>query len=315
MHYAYPARKSSIPPPYLPRTSRLPTIRRSHIKTIAIFLLAIFGLVWLFSGGSKHRYGRSSERPISGQPPVVLVTVFDGSWDNTAYLKDIKDNRSQYAAKHGYGTLFAKTSDYDLHDAPPSWAKVVAMRHAITKYPQAKYIWFLDQDAFIMNPRLKVEDYVMSAAQLDASMLRDHPVVPPDSIIKTFSHLKGSDIDFVLTQDKEGISPGSFIIRNGDWAKFFLDTWFDPLYRSYNFQKAETHALEHIIQWHPTILSKLAFVPQRTINAYATSDFGAQYKDGDIAVLFSRCTRSGDWSCAKEAERFAQQWRTSFSRS
>lgn len=74
-------------------------------------------------------------------------------------------------------------------------------------------------------------------------MIRDQPVVPPDSVIKTFPHIKGANIDFALTQDKEGLSQGSFVIRKGDWAKFFLDTWFDPLYRSYNFQKADTHAL------------------------------------------------------------------------
>lgn len=211
------------------------------------------------------------------------------------------------------------------------------MRHAITKYPDCKYMWYLDQNAFIMNPSLKVEDYVMSASKLEANMLKDLPVVPPDSIIKTFSHIKGSDIEFVMTQDKEGLASGSFVIKNGEWAKFFLDTWFDPLYRSYNFQKAETHALvcytllltsilhksvsssnryqEHIVQWHPTILSKLAIIPQHIINAYSSNDFGAQYKDGDIAVVFSRCSDTGDKSCAKEAERFSQQWRTSFSRS
>lgn len=117
------------------------------------------------------------------------------------------------------------------------------MRHAITKYPDCKYMWFLDQNALIMNPHLKVEDYVMGASKLEASMFKDLPVVPPDSIIKTFSHLKGDDVEFVLTQDKEGLSSTSFVIKNGEWAKFFLDTWFDPLYRSYNFQKAETHAL------------------------------------------------------------------------
>lgn len=74
-------------------------------------------------------------------------------------------------------------------------------------------------------------------------MIRDKPVVPPDSVIRTFAHLKGDKIDFVVTQDQEGLCQGSFIVRSGDWAKFFLDTWFDPLYRSYNFQKAEAHAL------------------------------------------------------------------------
>ena len=74
-------------------------------------------------------------------------------------------------------------------------------------------------------------------------MLKDKPVVPPDSVIRTFSHLKGDMIDLVLTQDTEGLCQGSFLLRRGEWAQFFLDTWFDPLYKSYNFQKAEGHAL------------------------------------------------------------------------
>lgn len=80
-------------------------------------------------------------------------------------------------------------------------------------------------------------------------MLKDIPVVPPDSVIKTFSHLKGDKIDLVITQDGEGLCQGSFILRQGEWARFFLDTWFDPLYRSYNFQKAEGHALVSNQSW------------------------------------------------------------------
>ena len=117
------------------------------------------------------------------------------------------------------------------------------MRHALTKYPEASYFWYLDLDGFIMNPRLTVEDHLMHRQTIEENMIRDHPVVPPDSIIKTFTHLQGDDVDLVLTQDKVGLSTGSFIVRNSAWAKFFLETWYDPLYRSYNFQKAQTHAL------------------------------------------------------------------------
>jgi len=117
------------------------------------------------------------------------------------------------------------------------------MRHALTKYPHSKYFWFLEENALIMNPDLTVETHVMNPKRLESLMIKDQSIVPPDSVIKTFSHLKGAQVDFVLTQDKDGLAPGSFIIRRGDWAKFFLDTWFDPLYRSYNFQKADTHAL------------------------------------------------------------------------
>ena len=117
------------------------------------------------------------------------------------------------------------------------------MRHAMTKYPHTKYFWFLEQNALIMNPFITVEGDIMDPNLLESVMIREQSIVPPDSVIKTFSHLRGANVDFVLTQDKEGLSQGSFILRRGDWAKFFLDTWFDPLYRSYNFQKADTHAL------------------------------------------------------------------------
>ena len=123
------------------------------------------------------------------------------------------------------------------------------MRDALTRFPDSTYVWFLDQDSFIMNPELTIEQHVMKPAELEALMIKDQPIVPPDSIIKTFTHLRARDIDFVLTQDKEGLSAGSFVIRNGDWARFFLETWFDPIYRSYNFQKAETHAL---VSDHPS---------------------------------------------------------------
>lgn len=143
----------------------------------------------------------------------------------------------------GYEVMFVKAGDYDLNGSPSSWNKVVSLRHAMTKFPEARWFWYLDQDAYIMDPETSLENLVLKSDRLDTLMARDHPVVPPDSIIKTFPHLKGDDIDFVVTQDREGLSSSSFFIRNGDWAKFFIDTWFDPLYRSYNFQKAEGHAL------------------------------------------------------------------------
>ena len=118
----------------------------------------------------------------------------------------------------------------------------------MTLYPHTPLLFYLTSTALIMNPALDLETHIMQPQRLESLMIVDKPVVPPDSVIRTFSHLKGSRIDFVLTQDAEGLAGGSMVIRAGDWAKFFLDSWFDPLYRSYNFQKAEAHALEHIVQ-------------------------------------------------------------------
>jgi mannan polymerase II complex MNN11 subunit len=232
----------------------------------------------------------------------------------------------------GYETVFIRVGDYDLYGSPESWAKVVAMRHALTLFPDCKYIWFLDQHAYIMNPSLTIENHVMNRQRLEDLMIKDLPVVPPDSIIRTFSHLRGDEVDFVLSQDRDGLSASSFVIRNGEWAEFFLDTWFNPHYRSYNFQKAETHALvgiprtgkgklvlftnrhlqEHIVQWHPTILSKMAIVPQRILNAYDQDESGDKYENGDMVIRFSNCPKTGEKSCEKIAQDYKAAWQAAF---
>ena len=118
-----------------------------------------------------------------------------------------------------------------------------ALRHAMTKFPKSTFFYLLSPHSIIMNPSISLKSHVLDPKRLESLMIRDKPVVPPDSVIRTFSHLKGDKVDLILTQDNEGLCQGSFVIRRGEWAKFFLDTWFDPLYRSYNFQKAEGHAL------------------------------------------------------------------------
>ncbi|KAG6986417.1 hypothetical protein G7Y79_00095g101310 [Physcia stellaris] len=214
------------------------------------------------------------------------------------YIKKLEENRQNYAARHGYGTFFPSVNDYDIGNSPRSWALVPALRHAITKYPHTTHFFALSAHGLIMNPSLSIQS---------------HPT-GEKAVIKTFSHLKADKIDIVLTQDGEGLCQGSFILRRGEWARFFLDTWFDPLYRSYNFQKAEGHALEHVVQWHPTILTKLALIPQRLLNSYGVdiSSRGgkeAMFKDDDFVVRFVGCELDSNRNCEQEMEPYYNQWK------
>jgi mannan polymerase II complex MNN11 subunit len=191
----------------------------------------------------------------------------------------------------------------------------------MTLHPGSTFFWYLDHNALIMNPTIPIHTSLLTPAKLESTMITNAPVVPPDSVIKTFGNLKGDRIDLVIAQDKDGLAPNSFIIKNGEWAKYFLDVWFDPIYRSYNFQKAEFHALEHIVQyvplqtgrreyeltddrWHGTILAKLAMVPQNLINSYASGPAAPQngeYKQGDLVANFPGCDKDGR-ECAKEQQ-------------
>lgn len=146
----------------------------------------------------------------------------------------------------GYATFFANTSDYLYsldENQPRSWVAVPAVRHAMAENPHSTYFFFLDAHAFIMEPKISLMSHILDPKQLESLMIKDKPVVPPDSVIKTFSHLKPKDVELIITQDGEDLVPGSFIIKQGDWARFFLDVWYDPLYRTYNFARAEKHAL------------------------------------------------------------------------
>ncbi|EHK18356.1 glycosyltransferase family 34 protein [Trichoderma virens Gv29-8] len=310
MHFAYPSRKSSNPPPFRPRSTRLPGLRRSRIKTIGIVVFVVFAALWFFSNPRVPR--PDHERVPSGQPPVVIVTVIDPTQYPNAYLKTVKENREQYAAKHGYEAFVAKAYDYDTKGAPQSWSKLMAMRHALAKFPECKFVWYLDQDAYIMDVNKSLEEHLLGQRKLESLMIKNYPVVPPDSIIKTFSHLRAEEVDLIVSQDTSGLVAGSVVVRNSQWGKFFLETWMDPLYRSYNFQKAERHALEHIVQWHPTILSKLALVPQRTLGPYTRTDKGDAYQDGDFVVMFSGCTKEGVVNCETESASYYQKWSSSF---
>ena len=118
----------------------------------------------------------------------------------------------------------------------------------MTLYPDSTWFWYLDATSLIANFSIPLTT-IVSPSKLESLMIVNEPVVPPDSVIKTFGNLKGDRIDVVIAQDKEGLSVQSFVVRRGEWAKYFLDAWFDPIYRSYNFQKADCHALEHIVQY------------------------------------------------------------------
>ncbi|KAF3386424.1 putative alpha-1,2-galactosyltransferase [Penicillium rolfsii] len=309
MQFALPPRRS---PHTLPgaHSSRLPLHRRKQLKTIAIFAFAILALLYLLS----HLFASSSTSlsAPAGTAGVVIVTLLDHQRFSESYINKIITNREDYAKRHGYTNFFASVSDYEeaIGDAPRSWALVPAMRHAMATHPKSKYFFHLSPHALIMNPTTSLKSHLLDPSRLESLMLKNVPIVPPDSIIKTFA-LKQKDVDLIITQDSEDLSPSSFILRNGDYARFFLDLWFDPLFRSYNFAKAETHGLDHIMQWHPTVLARTALVPQRILNAYSKDSSGASpdgsYKDGDFVIRFPSCDEGKSRDC-DELDPYYSMW-------
>lgn len=176
----------------------------------------------------------------------------------------------------GYVNFFASADEYASYigNSPRSWTLIPAMRHAMTLYPGSAYLFHLSPHALIMDPSQPLTSLVLDKKPLESLMIKGVPVVPPASVIKTFGHLSGKDVDLVVSQDGESLSPGSLIIKKGEWAQYFLDAWFDPLYRSYNFAKAEVHALvssPFYFPFHPTLYRKWTYL--LTLEYYRTISF------------------------------------------
>lgn len=90
----------------------------------------------------------------------------------------------------------------------------------------------------------------------------------------------------------------------------FLFAPLSPPFKPHNPQPAnniEREKQEHIVQWHPTILTKLALIPQRTLNTYNTNiasrgGADALYQDGDFVVRLVGCDTDAARSCEGEFE-------------
>ena len=99
MHLAYYSRKASSAPPF-PRGAKMPGLRRSRLKVIALAGFALLTLLYLVTKPNGRHTPYKEYKP-SGRPPVVVLSVLDEAKYSSTYLEAIKENRIQYAEKHG----------------------------------------------------------------------------------------------------------------------------------------------------------------------------------------------------------------------
>lgn len=182
--------------------------------------------------------------------------------------------------------------------------------------------WWLDLNTYIMELSHSLQDHVLY--DLDKKVYRDinewnplnikHPFTDPyldDDALSPVGDGKVNSINLLLTQDCEGFSLGSFMVRRSAWTERLLDLWWDPVVyeqRHMKWDRKEQDALEHLYVSHPWVRQHTAFLPQRTINSYppaACSDgtkqnntrFHYSEDDHDFLVNLAGCESGRDcWS-------------------
>lgn len=70
-------------------------LRRSRVQAIVLCACAVGAVIFILSQIT------GSDRVPSGTPPVVIVTVLDPDNYSNDYINNIKENRIEYAKKHG----------------------------------------------------------------------------------------------------------------------------------------------------------------------------------------------------------------------
>ncbi|KAF6013892.1 hypothetical protein HII13_001141 [Brettanomyces bruxellensis] len=246
-------------------------------------------------------------------PKIVLVTAFDFNKYDDAYLKAVANNRMKYTKQHGYGLYERWVEEFvprlqETGNLGTDWWKVILLREAINAFPHAEYFWFLDEKSLIVQRDIRIENSLLDPEIMQAKMLRDQPIVLPGSAIKTYKNTKAQDVSLILTQNNAGISTDSIIVKNDIQGKATLEYWDSRLYRAYNnFYQNEVKALEHMLQWHPLVLSRTSLVPTRLINAGIENkdqkkNSAVDYQEGDMVINLGECQRDG--SCIKLASKY-----------
>lgn len=235
------------------------------------------------------------------KPQVVLVLPLDDAYPQD-YLEKIIQDRLKYAKRHGYGLYaryirdFAGSAQGDTdQDVSLEFARIFLMREAAYAFQGVQWLWYLDQDAVIMDHTTAISDTLLTPSSLTNLMIRNAPIIPPESIIHTYRRVPADRIKFIVTQNDRGISTTSFLLRNDDmYGGVLLNYWIDPLHRSYDGFNTYDGAmgpidasLTHMVQWHPSILSRMAVVPNNKLVAY--KDDGKvlkkqQFNDGDFVL-------------------------------
>lgn len=252
------------------------------------------------------KHGGVAQELQDANPPLVLVLGLDADRYSKDYLIRVLNDRLAYAKKHGYGLYARYLQDFQPEEEtnpeietkldPLEWAKTALMREAMYAFSHAAWLWWLEQDAVIMNHEFDIgSQLVFDKQALSQQMIRDAPIIPPESIIHTYKHVPAEQIKFITTQNDAGISMNSYLIRNDQlYGRMLLDYLKDPLHRTYpGFRaagsgRAVDAAVTHLVQWHPAILSRMALVAPSVLGAHPDEGKllkGISFKKGSFVYL------------------------------
>src|SRR5437868_6070380 len=83
----------------------------------------------------------------------------------------------------GYELLFLDAHSFPIsHSMHPVWSKFAAIQFAMTQFPSAEWIWWLDMDALIMTPSIDLQERLLSPDGMVNRLLNKTRIVANERI-------------------------------------------------------------------------------------------------------------------------------------
>jgi glycosyltransferase involved in cell wall biosynthesis/Flp pilus assembly protein TadD len=179
------------------------------------------------------------------RPGFAVLTVYTP--DLAEWAEPVAQQKRAYCDRHGYEFVCALESlDATCN---PRWSKLLLIEQYLASHPGCTWVFWTDADSVIMNPGLRLEDFV-------------------------------DDHDLIIPEDQNGLHAGLFFLRNGDRCLSFLRRACE-MRRSFTAANPEQAAIVELLQKDDHGL-KVKRVQQATFNAYR-----ANYRPGDFALHFA----------------------------
>lgn len=188
--------------------------RQKYTKGCVELLLGIGGMLgagyylcnqYLNYTPQEQQY--SSIEPVynSSNPQICLFTSYttDQS-DRLEMSRMVAENQRNYSLRHGYS--YAAYEENLAPDSLPYWSKIAGIRNYLAEAPLCQWIVWLDDDALVTNPSIKMEEFIERHAV--------SPLHPPNVLV---------------TQDvyENTINTGVLIVRNCEESRGFFNSLWD----------------------------------------------------------------------------------------
>mmetsp|Transcript_25210 Transcript_25210/g.42531 ORF Transcript_25210/g.42531 Transcript_25210/m.42531 type:complete len:376 (+) Transcript_25210:122-1249(+) len=232
------------------------------------------------------------QRRVTQKLKIGIIVLYGkgavGEWGEDL-MKEVMDNRYEYAKLHGYEVINAN-SHIDP-SRPVAWSKLKAVRDSLPRYD---YVMYVDMDAVIMQPDIAVERLIYATE-------------------------RGPSADIIMQNDWNGPNTGIWLAKNTAWTAEFLSlawaqqqlvrkTSSSGVSHPFEYEQRAFHYLLDTEVWRSRALptygrdksaelrTHLVFLPQCAMNSYTLHPLNfkhlhdrkkSQYVEGDFIIHFA----------------------------